>query len=107
MTKLMTHILLLSAFLLGVPLMAQADKLLSPEQMERRIASQQAKATRIERMQQYHKDMRERGHGVFHGGKKASKVPELDPSAGGSAAVLIAGGAMVLLGRRRRQLNES
>lgn len=33
---------------------------------------------------------------------KASQLPELDPSAVGSAAVLLLGGTLVALGRQRR-----
>ena len=108
MTNLMTRIVVLSAVLFGAPMMAQANgKMLSPEQMERHVAAQQAKAARLDRIREYHKNMRDRDvmRGI-HSGRKASVVPELDPSAGGSAAVLVAGGALVLLGRRRRQLAE-
>ena len=34
--------------------------------------------------------------------KKAAKVPELDPSAAGSAMILLLGGAAYMLSRRRR-----
>ncbi len=37
-----------------------------------------------------------------HQGKKTPRVPELDPSAAGSAMVLLLGGAAYVLSRRRR-----
>lgn len=102
MKNIIAKLVVVGIAMFGVPVLAQADDLLTKDQMERRIEMKRQRAETLKRMKEYRKQMGADGNLRKKGHTKVMTVPELDPNTAGSAFALLAGSVVVVAGRRRK-----
>jgi len=104
MKRVLSGLVLIGVLGMGVSSVHASDEPLATQaEFEARARKAEALSERMQRVNDYKEKAKLRYGQTWERRGPSVNVPELDPSAAGSALALLIGGALVLADRRKRQ----